>query len=970
MADKLNFLENRNILLVEDNPGDARLVEIYLRDSPSISFDLTCATRLQEGLDIAAEKHFDIVLLDLTLPDSTGLDTLQRAVENFPDHVSIVVLTGVDDENFGVQAVEEGAQDYLVKGQIDTSSLTRAVLHAIKRGAMQKKVEETARNLRISEQRLLQAQHIAKIGNFELEQGKEEMYWSEIIYLNLGYDQARIQPTIGNFLEAIPEGRNRLELQIEQTFQTGEALTSEHKLISESNHKLKYIRIQAQLDTNEQGNKILIGTIQDISDYKNAEELYAQTEKRYKTIFEESQDSIYITTHDGVFVELNESLISLFGYEREEYGHIRSHDLYAYPEQREQFYQIMDQEGRVKDFEVAFKTKDGRILDCSVTSTRWSSMDSSTHGFHGIIRDITEQKKTQELVKAKEVAERSAKIKEQFLANMSHEIRTPMNVVVGMTHLLENTTLNGKQQEYINALKLSSDGLLRLINNILDFSKIEAGKLELEQRPFRLLDLLNEIVQTYKYRSQDKKIDLYLSNDVNLPEIIVGDSVRLHQVLNNLVSNAIKYTEKGEIQLRTRLLANEDKQIKILFAVKDTGIGIPEDKLQSVFDAFTQASKNTTRLYGGTGLGLSIVKKLVDLFGGEITVESEEGRGSTFAVTIPFQKNEGNQPIELSPSEALQLESKNNELLNKPLPPTNERVVEVYTAEDISEDEIVEGFVPGKVDILLVEDHTLNQIVATDLLKKWSPELHLDIADNGQIAIDKLKERTYDIILMDISMPVMDGYETATHIRKKMQAPISEIPIIAMTAHAFNTEAEKCFEHGMNAFVPKPINPELLYIKLNMILSKLRNEAKKIVPENQPTNGLVSEEELLGNQPIEAVVSFNFEYLESLTGGDMGLKIMMMETIVNDFISEIERVESDCQAKDWDALKASAHKIKSTCAYLGVAEMVEAAKTIENNAWKREQLDTIENWVQKLGVDCRNAHAALEKELENLKSKV
>ncbi len=973
MTDKLNFLENRNILLVEDNPGDARLVEIYLRDSPSISFDLTLATRLQEGIDIAKEKHFDIVLLDLTLPDSTGLDTLQRAVESFPDHVSIVVLTGVDDENFGVKAVEEGAQDYLVKGQIDTSSLTRAVLHAIKRGAMQKKVEESARNLRISEQRLLQAQSIAKIGNFELEEGCSEMYWSEIIYLNLDYNKQETSPTLDNFLQAIPEGRNRLEQKIAQAFESGEPFTTEHKLLSKVNNKLKYIRIQGQLDAYAvTTKKNLIGTIQDISDYKNAEELYAQTEKRYKTIFEESQDSIYITTHDGVFVELNESLINLFGYKREELENIRSFDLYNDPEQRDEFYKRMEEDGRVKDFEVAFITKDGKILDCLVTSTRWSSMDSSTHGFHGIIRDVTEQKRTQELVKAKEVAERSAKIKEQFLANMSHEIRTPMNVVVGMTHLLENTPLNGKQQEYINALKLSSDGLLRLINNILDFSKIEAGKLELEQRPFRLYDLINEILQTYKYKAQDRHIDLYTSNDVNLPEVVIGDSVRLHQIINNLVSNAIKYTEEGEIQIRTRVIEEDDQQIKILFAVKDSGIGIPEDKLQSVFDAFTQASKQTTRLYGGTGLGLSIVKKLVDIFGGEITVTSKEGVGSTFSVVMPFQKNDGSEPIDISPSKALQLEKNNEKMLNHPLPNNEETMVEVYTAEDIDESDIIEGFVPGKVDILLVEDHKLNQIVATDLLKKWASELTLEIAENGQEAIDKLADNFYDIILMDISMPVMDGYEAATYIRNEMEGPVSQIPIIAMTAHAFNTEAEKCFKVGMNEFVSKPINPEVLYAKLNLVLSKLRKEAGAPINTNQEEQEvLIREEELYThNEEITNNIMFNFDYLESLTGGDIGLKIVMMETIINDFPTEIARVENDCNNKDWDALKASAHKIKSTCSYLGVSGMVDNAQTIENNAWKREQLDSIDNLVQKLALDCRKAHAALKGELENLKSKV
>ncbi len=996
VKDSFDILENRRILLVEDNPGDARLVEIYLRESPSITFSLSHVTRLNEGIELAnKEKDFDIVLLDLSLPDSSGMETLDRAVEGFPNNVSIVVLTGVDDENFGVRAVETGAQDYLVKGQIDTSSLTRAVLHAIKRGQMQKQLEANAYNLQVQEQRLLQAQRIARIGNFEIEQGAEDMYWSDEVYRILGFDTTTVQPSLSNFLSNIPtQDQETLREKIKTAFEAGAVVTQEYQLFTEGTKKPKYVRIHAQLDdilSNTSYEVVkLIGTIQDISDYRNAQQLYLQTEKRYKTIFQESQDSIYITTSDGRFIEMNNSLIKLFGYStEEEISQVNAHDLYYSEEQRKTFQAKINEHGAVKDFEVKLRRKNREVIDCLITSTKWRSHDGQLKGYHGIIRDITEQKRTQELIKAKEVAERSSKLKEQFLATMSHEIRTPMNVVVGMTHLLENTRLDNKQQEYINALKLSSDSLLRLINNILDFSKIEANKLELEQRPFKLKDLINEIVQTYKFKAEEKNIDLFISSSANLPDIVIGDSIRLHQILNNLVSNAIKYTNDGEIQLRTKIVEEDNQKAKIEFSVRDTGIGIPEEKLNTVFDSFTQASGETTRLYGGTGLGLSIVNKLVDLFKGTIKVKSEVGRGSTFTVVIPFPKSDGSEPVELSPSERLQSSNKLQAADKEVLYKEKEKEVRVYTAEEMSEEDLSIDFKPGKVDILLVEDHRLNQIVATDLLKKWTSELHLDIAENGKEAIEKLEKRIYDVILMDISMPVMDGYDTAEYIRNKMQPPTRDLPIIAMTAHAFNTHAIKCEQVGMNDFVSKPINPTVLYAKLNKILTNFGKTANKepntpttVVDANNASGNIntIAPEEADSsndntiNTPNNQVIKQEMEaqlidlsYLDSLTGGDIDIKIMMVETIVNDFPTEVAKVENDYEQKDWDELKKSSHKIKSTCGYLGLQEMVTTAKTIENNSWERKELDQMEFLVQRLGTVCRKAHFQLKQELEDLK---
>jgi len=809
-------MERIQILLIEDNPGDAKLVEIFLRESTSIDFDLVHATRLSEGLGHVKDgKRFDIMLLDLSLPDSSGFGTLTKAIEGVPHTLSIIVLTGLDDESVGVKAVKMGAQDYLVKGQIDTSSLTRSVLHAIERRRMQLKVEES--------------------------------------------------------------------------------------------------------------------------------------EQRFRHVFEDSQDAIYITTPEGKFSDFNQSLLKMFGYTREEFIVLTKDSLFDDSTTLDAFNEALDQTGVVKDFEARLKRKNGSVLDCLFTSTAWSSADGDLTGYHGMIRDITIRKKTQELEKAKQVAERSAMLKGQFLDNMSHEIRTPMNVVIGMTHLLEHTPLTHKQQEYIRALKLSADNLLKLINSILDFSKIEAGKLELELQPICIQDLIQDLVQQHKFKAKEQKINLFTQLDVSLPDKVIGDSVRLYSVLNNLVSNAIKYTDKGEVLIRVEVMEEYGEFAEIKFAVRDTGIGIPDEKKASVFESFEQAHGVNNR--GGTGLGLSIASKIVELFGGKMTLESEYGRGSTFGFNIKFEKY---------------IESEYAVVTNDSKGSTERDDVSVYTSDNhvrrVSAKEVVME-TREKIDILLVEDHKLNQLVATDLIKKWSPNVNLQIADNGRIAIDMLKEfSAYDVILMDISMPEMDGYETTKYIRNKFPSPTKDIPIIAMTAHAFKKNAQKCFDIGMDEFVAKPIDPNVLFKKLSKILA----DKLSAISQDYSTNRGTAPKMAPKPQPKQIQKIINFEYLDTLTGGQVDVKITFLETLIRDMPKEVATLIDDYERRYWDKVKQSAHKLKSTCGYLGLEANVELCRTVENNAWEQKNLDKIGEQIKKIDEVCKIAHEQLKHELANL----
>ncbi len=379
------------------------------------------------------------------------------------------------------------------------------------------------------------------------------------------------------------------------------------------------------------------------------------------------------------------------------------------------------------------------------------------------------------LIEARDAAEHSAKIKEQFLGNMSHEIRTPMNGVIGMTNLLLQTELTDEQLEYISSIKFSADNLLVIINDILDLTKIESGKIELDPTPFSLEEVVNGVIKTIKYKTDEKGLKIRRSIDADLPNVVIGDPVRYNQVLLNLVGNAIKFTEVGGIEINISVEEANDNHLIISTEIKDSGIGILEGKLEKIFESFTQAMANTTRKYGGTGLGLAISKQLVELQEGEFFVESKMGEGSSFRFSLPFVKS----------NSLVKLGREDN--------PTTGNVL------------------PSGTKVLLVEDNPINVKVATKLLGKWNTELEVDHAENGEVALEMLRENDYSLILMDLHMPVMDGYEASKAIRNDLTAPKCNTPIIAVSASAFKSDEQKVMDAGMNGFVSKPFVPQELF---------------------------------------------------------------------------------------------------------------------------------------------------------------
>lgn len=469
--------------------------------------------------------------------------------------------------------------------------------------------------------------------------------------------------------------------------------------------------------------------------------------------------------------------------------------------------------------------------------------------------------KNTELDKQKEIAERAIYAKDSFLANMSHEIRTPLNAIIGFTDLIAKTELSTIQKEYIENVQTAGENLMLIINDILDLSKIESGQLIIESQPFNLKSALKHTYELLKVKVPEH-IEFNLFLDADMPDMAMGDRGRLNQILTNLAGNAIKFTPDGDITIAVKKIAENDTSFTLRFSVKDTGIGINEDKLVTIFDRFTQAEESTTRRFGGTGLGLNIVKQLVELQQGVINVKSTPGKGSEFYFILSFGK--------------------------------------AFTGPEIIAKTEEQQKPMSKLSVLLFEDNILNQKLAKSVIDEFG--FDLDIANNGEEGIEMFLQKDYDLILMDLQMPVKDGYQTTEHIRCELK---SDIPIIAMTAHSLVGEQQKCFDIGMNGYVPKPFKQADLLNEINRVMTK---------------------------KPAENFKGINLSYLIEMSCGDQNFVHEMIGLFIKKVPAEIELLEKAISTNDFDAVKKISHNMKSSLPIFKLDELLNHLSLLEKQA--------------------------------------
>jgi PAS domain S-box-containing protein len=695
---------------------------------------------------------------------------------------------------------------------------------------------------------------------------------------------------------------NRRKELFQQLMQTKQQVEWEEESVNKKGEKEIHLRKMYPVPDEKGEVKMVIGYGMNITERKKIEEQVQLSEKRYRDLFNYSQALICTHALNGKLISVNPAAQHALQYtEAEMVG--KSIKEFVPLEQQSQFeanyLDVINTNGRSQGvFSVISKSGKKIYL-------LYQNYKVEEHGLEpyviGFSQDITQRiLAEQELLQAKKITEDSARAKETFLANMSHEIRTPMNGVLGIAGLLAKTVLDNQQQNYLKVIQDSANNLLAIVNDILDLEKIEAGKIQLEEIPFNVADKIMIAIQSFTFKAEEKGIRLSYKNELPSNLLVNGDPYRLAQVLNNFLSNALKFTEQGAVTLVTHIKFDKEDWVAIEFMVEDSGIGIPPDKIKSIFDPFVQANTNTTRKYGGTGLGLSICKNLIEMQGGELWVESKEAQGTRFRFIIPYKK------YSTGP-------------LKNEAPVANN-----YNSL-------------GNRKVLVAEDVELNQFLARHIMESWGFEVV--IADNGSKAIAALEQNDFDLILMDIQMPEMDGIQATQYIRRMDDQKKAGIPIIALTANALKGDSEKYMQAGMNDYLSKPFREENLF---TIIKRNLKSATMDKNIENDP-----AQQQTAGNTGDKTSL-YDLTMVRSVSGGDEAFIKKMVELFIETVPPSLHDLHEAVGLQQWERVGKVAHKLKSTVDSMGIDTLREDIRSIESNGKHQQNVEAIPSLVQKV----------------------